>query len=38
MKVFFTFYLDAWNFCRHNNIEFNKISRQNSAKWMVVFK
>jgi hypothetical protein len=31
----FSFYLDAWNFCRHNNIEIEKITRQDWATWVV---
>ncbi len=31
----FSFYLDAWNFCRQNHIEIEKITRQDWATWVV---
>lgn len=32
---FFHFYLDAWKFCKDNQIDFNKIKRNDWTTWVV---
>ena len=34
MKAF-DFYLDAWKYCYHNDIELDRIERRDWSKWVV---
>lgn len=35
MQHLFDFYLDAWNYCRANHVDLNKIRKLNFRKWII---
>lgn len=35
-EIEFFFYLDAWNYCRQENVSLEKIKRKNWTTWTIV--